>query len=251
MKDAPELLRLSDEDCPKIWIGLPRARTPQHWNSIDVPVVHLGAQSSLSPIGWTLTWEREVEKVPIEEGREKVPGWQCVYLHHNLLLFLSVYVDDMKMAGKTQNMPKMWRTLQNKVDLEDRVSSWMYSTSSTSQGQNCDGKAELVLAADQHKYTCTNPKDIAAWSYDMEEHAQKCLERNCELARRSIDQLHNVSALCLDDHQIKPEDLENVGELSETCSQIVLKCLYLARIGRPDLLWHSYYLARSVTKFIT
>ena len=39
------------------------------------------------------------------------------------------------------------------------------------------------------------------------------------------------------------------GELSNTCSQIVLKCLYLARIGRPDILWSVYKLARSITKW--
>ena len=33
------------------------------------------------------------------------------------------------------------------------------------------------------------------------------------------------------------------------CSQIVLKCLYLARIGRPDILWSVYKLARSITKW--
>ena len=38
------------------------------------------------------------------------------------------------------------------------------------------------------------------------------------------------------------EEMKYVGELSNTCSQIVLKCLYLARIGRPDILW-------SVNKF--
>ena len=37
-------------------------------------------------------------------------------------LFLSVYVDDVKMAGKTQNMPKMWATLPKTVDLEDLTS---------------------------------------------------------------------------------------------------------------------------------
>ena len=40
-------------------------------------------------------------------------------------------------------------------------------------------------------------------------------------------------------------DLE---ELSKVCSQIVLKCLYLARIGRPDILWSVNKLARSSTK---
>ena len=34
-----------------------------------------------------------------------------------------------------------------------------------------------------------------------------------------------------------------------TCSQIVLKCLYLARIGRPDILWSVNKLARSITKW--
>ena len=40
-----------------------------------------------------------------------------------------------------------------------------------------------------------------------------------------------------------------VGELSQVCSQIVLKCFYLARIGRPDILWSVNKLARSITKW--
>ena len=36
---------------------------------------------------------------------------------------------------------------------------------------------------------------------------------------------------------------------SNTCSQIVLKCLYMARIGRPDILWSVNKLARSITKW--
>ena len=47
------------------------------------------------------------------------------------------------------------------------------------------------------------------------------------------------------------EDAENgsVGELSTVCSQIVLECLYLARIGRPEFLWSVNKLARAVTKW--
>ena len=33
------------------------------------------------------------------------------------------------------------------------------------------------------------------------------------------------------------------------CSQIVLKCLYLARVGRPDILWSVNKFARVVTKW--
>ena len=35
------------------------------------------------------------------------------------------------------------------------------------------------------------------------------------------------------------EEMNSVGELSQVCSQIVLECLYLARIGLPDILWVS------------
>ena len=53
----------------------------------------------------------------------------------------------------------------------------------------------------------------------------------------------------MDDHQFKEKENGSVGELSTVCSQIVLKCLYLARIGRPDILWSVNKLARAVTKW--
>ena len=52
----------------------------------------------------------------------------------------------------------------------------------------------------------------------------------------------------MDDH-LEQEENESVGELSTVCSQIVVKCLYLARIGRPDILWSVNKLARAVTKW--
>ena len=83
----------------------------------------------------------------------------------------------------------------------------------------------------------------------MEGHAEKSVERYCELAHKKAEELYTVSSPCLDDHHTKKEELASVGELSEVCSQIVLKCLYLARIGRPDILWSVNKLARSVTKW--
>ena len=43
--------------------------------------------------------------------------------------------------------------------------------------------------------------------------------------------------------------MKSVGELSHVCSQIVLKCLYLARIERPDILRSVNKLTRSITKW--
>ena len=84
----------------------------------------------------------------------------------------------------------------------------------------------------------------------MERHAKKCVERYCELANRTTQQLHKLSTPCIDDHHFKEEELKSVGELSKVCSQIDLKCLYLARIGRPDIIWSVNKFARSITKWI-
>ena len=64
-----------------------------------------------------------------------------------------------------------------------------------------------------------------AWCYDTEGDARKCVDRYCELANKVV-QLQKVSSPCLGDHQVRQEELEWVGELSQVCSQIVLKCLY-------------------------
>ena len=83
----------------------------------------------------------------------------------------------------------------------------------------------------------------------MEDHAKKCVERYCELANKTTQQLYKVSTPCIDDHHSKEEEMKSVGELSIVCSQIVLKCLYLARIGRPEIQRSVNKLSRSITKW--
>ena len=90
---------------------------------------------------------------------------------------------------------------------------------------------------------------ISSRSYDMAGHAKKCVERYCKLSNKTTQQLYKVSTPCIDDHHFKEEETKSVGELSTTCSQTVFKCLYLGRIGRPDILWSVNKLARSITKW--
>ena len=53
---------------------------------------------------------------------EKVSNWECLFVHREKGLFLSVYVDDIKLAGKKQNIDPMWKVLNNKVDLGEPTS---------------------------------------------------------------------------------------------------------------------------------
>ena len=99
------------------------------------------------------------------------------------------------------------------------------------------------------KLPCSENLSISSWSYDMEGHAKKCVERYCELANKTTQQLYKVSTPCIDDHHFKEGELKSVGELSQVCSQIVLECSYLARIGKFDILRSVNKLTRSITKW--
>ena len=90
---------------------------------------------------------------------------------------------------------------------------------------------------------------ISAWSCGYGRSCKEmCVQRCCELANKTTQQLHKVATPFLDDHQFKEDEIESVGELSTICSQIVLKCLFVARVCRPDILWSANKLARAVTK---
>ena len=64
----------------------------------------------------------------------------------------------------------------------------------------------------------------------MEGHAKKCVERYCELANRTTQQLYKVSTPCIDDHHFKEEELKSVGELSKSmlsnCSEMLILDTY-------------------------
>ena len=108
-----------------------------------------------------------------------------------------------------------------------------------------------ISAGATGKLQCSENLSISSWSYDMEGHSKKCVERYCELANRTTQQLYKgkVFIPCIDDHHFKEKELKSVGELSKVCSQIVPKCLYLERIGRLDTLCSVNKHARSITKW--
>ena len=90
---------------------------------------------------------------------------------------------------------------------------------------------------------------ISSWSFDLEGHVKKCVERYCELQTR---RLNNSLKYPLHASMTIISNRKNwnlLEKLSHVSSQIVLKCLHLARIGRPDILWSVNKLARSVTKW--
>ena len=52
-------------------------------------------------------------------GWERVPKWECLFVDRKQGLFLSVYVDEIQLARKKQNMAPMWKKLMKDVDLDE------------------------------------------------------------------------------------------------------------------------------------
>ena len=175
------------------------------------------------------------------------------------MLFLCLYVDDIKLAGKKQNSDPLWKVLNEAIDLGEPISflDHVYLGCTQRQCELCKDIVDnyrtmfesRISAGPTEKFPCSENLCISSWSYDMESHARKCVERHCELANKTTQQLYKVPTPCIDDHQFKQHELKSVGELSTVCSQIVLKCWNLALFWRPDILWWTKKIARSITKW--
>ena len=184
-------------------------------------------------------WENPIE-VRLGEGFQlgmliRTP-WKRIFL---------ICVDGIKLAGKKLNINPMWKVLDKEVDSGEPTSFVDHVYLGCTQRQ-CEIRKDIVdnnrtmsesriSAGATEKLPYSENLRISWWSYDMAGHAKKCVERYCELANRTTQQLYKVSTPCIDDHHFKEEEMKSVGELSRVCSQIVLKCFYLARIGRPDI----------------
>ena len=205
-----------------------------------------------------LLWERQFEKIILKHGWEKVSNWECLFVRREKGLFLSVYVDDIKLAWKKQNLDPMWKLLNKEVDLGEPTSfpDPVYLGCTQRQCEISNNTVDnyrtmfesRISAGGVEKLPFPQNLGISSWSYDMAGHAKKCVERYRELANKTTQQLYKVSTPCIDDHHFKEEEMKLVGVLSQVCSRIVLKCFYLARIGRLDVLWSVNKLARAVTK---
>ena len=166
MEDAHKLLKIPKSECPDIWIRLPRHKWPKSWSSMERNLCgHLLAG---------LLWERQFEKILLKYGWEKVSNWECLLVHREKGLFLSVYVDDIKLAGKKQNIDSMWKVLNQEVDLGEPTSFLDHVYLECTQGQ-CQVSKDIVdnyrtmfeskiSAGATENIPCLENLSISSWS---------------------------------------------------------------------------------------
>ena len=114
-------------ECPDIWIRLPRHKWPKSWSSMEDPVVPL----ERNLYGYRLAgllWERQFEEILLKHGWEKIPNLECLFVHREKGLFLSVYVDDIKLAGKNKILIRCGKYSIKKLIWENQHLSWIMCT---------------------------------------------------------------------------------------------------------------------------
>ena len=161
MEDAPKLLKIPKSECPDIRIRLPL----------------------------------------LKHGLEKISNWECLFVHREKGLFLSVYVDDIKLAGKKHNIDPMWKVLNKEVDPEHRDS-------------HASSSHEVYLEP-------TSKRREGLCKHNVHAHFPK--DRNCEICKRTnvtrapcrrrngeaVPRADNFGDLITADHKVLSDNCES------------------------------------------
>ena len=102
-----------------------------------------------------------------------------------------MYVDDIELAGKKQNIDPMWKLLNKEVDWGDPT-SFLDHVYLDCTRRPCEISKDIVdnyramfesriSAGGTEQLPYSENFRISSWSYDMAGHAKKCVERYCEL----------------------------------------------------------------------
>ena len=136
----------------------------------------------LAGLSWEIIWENPIE-VRVGEG------FQLGMLIHTPWkgLFFSLCVDDIKLAGKKQNIDPMWKVLNKQVHMWDSASflDHVYLTCTQTQFETSKDIIDhyrimfesRISIGTTEKLSCSEYLRISSWSYDMEGHVKKCKTR--------------------------------------------------------------------------
>ena len=251
MEDAPKLLKIPNSECPVY----------QDTSGLNHGPVWKIQSFLLSEICTVILWQDYYGKSNLRKsywntvGRKFPIGNAYSYIVTNGF-FLSVFVDDIKLTGKKQNIDPVWKVLNKEVDFGEPTSFLDHVYLGWSQRQ-CELSKDIVdnyrtmfesriSARTTKNLPCLEIQRISSWSYDMAGHAKKCVERYCELANQddsttlpSINSLHWWPSFQRGRIEISRRIVKSI---LSNCSE-----MYLALIGRPDVVWSVKKLARSIT----
>ena len=149
------------------------------------------------------------------------------------VLFLSVYVDDIKLAGKKHNIDPMWKVLNKEVDLGEPTSFLDHVYLGCTQRQ-CEISKDVV---DNHRnfVWIANFRERNRGSFHtlriffflhgliMDGHARKWVEGYCELANKTNSTtLQSIYSMTTTSKKKKWNLLDNCPSMLSNCSEMLI-----------------------------
>ena len=257
------------------WVELPdEAWPPQiERRKYRRPVVRLLRALYGHPDAGTM-WEKHCDTAVKKSGFIPIgPNWPSMYYYGKLNLLLVVYVDDLKLAGPSENLPKGWEMLRSLLNIEPETDLGMYLGCTLKKGES----------------RLKDGTRVSTMTYDMESFLEQCVEKYREIAGKNVAFKHVATPSLPEDTKQHParapcakgdavicpwcscsflgrgddshcesakgssdtagRSTEVRGELAPHAASILMKLLYAARIARFDLLRSINTLARNVTKW--
>ena len=219
-------------------------------------------------------WEKHCDTAVKKLGFIPIgPNWPSMYYYGKLNLLLVVYVDDLKLAGPSGNLPKGWEMLRSLLNIEPETDLGMYLGCTLKKGES----------------RLKDGTRVSTMTYDMESFLEQCVEKYREIAGKNVAFKHVATPSLPEDTKQHParapcakgdavicpwcsrsflgrgddshcesakgssdtagRSTEVRGELAPHAASILMKLLYAARIARFDLLRSINTFARNVTKW--
>ena len=258
---------------PLCWVELPTDAWPpeiKYWK-FRRPVVRLDKALYGHPDSGTM-WEQHCDKKVQEIGFKPIgEEWPSMYFHDELKLLLVIYVDDLKLAGPSENLAKGWDMLRTVLRIEPETDLGLYLGCTLSQGdaQLHNGKKvktitynmEGLLKLSVEKYldiigkdtklkkvsTPSLPEETKSSPYRAPADGKHRVE--CPWCAHSFDPGEPALYETGDSRHGRDSEPLNRGSLAPHAASVLMKLLYAARIARFDLLRSINALARNVTKW--
>ena len=204
---------------------------PKSWEKIEEPVVPLDRNLYGHPLA-RLLWKRQFEQALSERGWEKIPNWERMFVHRKQGLFLSVYVDDMRIAGKKQNLAPMWKTLMKKRRYwRTYIISWPRVFGMHSAGMRTKWGHHWTVQNVRITYFCMSNREITGMAKNSRtnrsvvlRHGSTCSKIRwaiLRMAHKKVEQLQTISS-----------SRKNLNQ-SENCQKFAHK------LSWNDCTWHE------------
>ena len=208
------------------YVELPRELQPVEWRGkYRRPVVRLRKSLYGHPEAGA-HWQIHLEAILAGMGGNAVDGHMSTFIFADTKLMLTVYVDDLVLSGPESAHTPFWEEISKKVKLEE-----------------ISGLGRFL--GRYHEITMLNDKPALA--FGMTDY----IRSSCDLYESlpGSVKLKHASTPFVPDGSLSAEDDESRGALSENACRVLMKCLWVARLARPDILRPITLLATKVREW--